>query len=106
MDKRKLLIDMISEGDVSDINWWETNNIVFEPIDQPKHGWDPIYCEYQNLRHRLGLIGENDKNTDGYHAVEDGTLANDVGELAENNRAMWRRWIEKHRNNDILDGLL
>lgn len=109
MDKRQRLISMINASGESDNNWFQSTHTYIGGE------YDPTYIEYMNLRHRLGF--EVDTNIDANEPPlkdgedieicdDDGTLASDVGELADNNRAMWRKWIDEHRNDDILDGLI
>lgn len=98
MNKRQRLISIITASDEGLNNWYQSNNIIYGG----EH--DPTYCEYMNLRHRLGLEPDNDTSKPlevSYHFDEDGTWKNDVGKLADQNRATWRKWIEEHKNDDI-----
>lgn len=93
MDKRQRLINMINARDKSNDNWFQSTNIYIGGE------CDPTYCEYMNLRHRLGL--EPDYDDILFHFEQDGTYKDDEGELADQNRAMWRKWIEEHKDDDI-----
>lgn len=104
MDKRQRLISMINASDESNDNWYQSTHFIFGG----EH--DPTYCEYMNLRHRLGLEPDIDRQTakqsllDGgvhFHFEKDGTWKGDEGELADQNRAMWRKWIDEHKDDDI-----
>lgn len=104
MDKRQRLISMINASGESDNNWFQSTHTYVGGE------YDPTYIEYMNLRHRLGLEPDIDTNAPLLndvddiiiHFVEDGTDIKDVGELADQNRAMWREFIEKHKNYDLL----
>lgn len=104
MDKRQRLISMINASGESDNNWFQSTHTYIGGE------YDPTYIEYMNLRHRLELEPDIDTNAPLLndvddiiiHFVEDGTDIKDVGELADQNRAMWREFIEKHKNDDLL----
>lgn len=101
MDKRQRLISMINASDESNDNWYQSTHFIYGG----EH--DPTYCEYMNLRHRLGFEPDIDTskpltNDDIHiHFEKDGTWKGDEGELADQNRAMWRKWIEEHKDNEI-----
>ena len=103
MNKRQQLINMINASDENNDNWFQSTHLIFGG----EH--DPTYCEYMNLRHRLGLEPDIDttapplKSVDDihFHFEHDGTWKADVGELADQNRAMWRKWIDEHKDDDI-----
>lgn len=103
MSRRQQLINMVNDTQGHG-NWWGENCKIYSTRSNPSGGHDPTYCEYQNLRHRLGLIGDEEARADKihYHKQGDGTWANDTGELAEKNRAAWRAWIEQHKNDGLL----
>lgn len=95
---------MISE---SDDNWFQSTHIFLGGE------YHPLYIEYMNLRHRLGLEPDIDKSKpplhDGkvrFHFKKDGKEIRDEGELAETNRAMWCKFIEEHRDDDNIDNLI
>lgn len=103
MDKRQRLINMINASREINDNWFQSTHIIFGGQ------YDPTYCEYMNLRHRLGLEPDIDTtapplksvNDIHFHLVEDGTHVEDEGELADQNRAMWRKWIDEHKDDNI-----
>lgn len=97
MDKRQRLINMISE---SDDNWFQSTHFLLGGV------FHPTYIEYMNLRHRLGLLPDGCGQRKLTLHPNDGSGIDDDGEDVETNRAAWRKWIEEHRNDDILDGLI
>lgn len=91
MEMRQRLIDMINPNED---DWQPTVLGVRGKILR----FDPTYYEYMKLQHQLGLE-ENE-----ILLFPEGGDVNDEDEKAEQNRAIWRKWIDEHHNDDFFVG--